>query len=252
MMSTFRAYFKKEILESIRQYRYVIIGAVIPFFSIADPVMLKLLPSIIKNETNMDISAFIPKTTAQVFQNYIKDMFQIANIVIVFALSGTLGKEIAEEKLLFPYSQGCSPSGMVLAKAVHHILTTTIITFIGFSINYYYVNILYTNRTVDYSNLMKSAACMSLYFALNISLTMLFSSFIKKEFATGILVLFLTYFSMAFSSIKSVYEFLPGYLVTAANSFGTVNITKISIVTIIVIVSCYYISFLRMEKVAVI
>lgn len=249
MMSTFKAYFEKEILEYLKQYKYVIIGAVILFFSIADPLMLKALPSIIKSQSNMDLTNLMPKSTSQVFQNYIKDMFQIVNIIIVFTVSGTLGKERSEGKLILPYSKGCNVSGMVLAKFFHHIITTTFFTFVGFTVNYYYVNQLFKVRNVSYNNLMESASLMALYFAINISITFLFSSILKKEFATGIIVLFISYFSMIFSSIKSIYMYLPGYLVTAANSFGTKNITKNLLVDIIIILVCICISIFRMKKI---
>ena len=49
-MRTFKAYFEKEIMESIRQYRYLVLAVGIIVFAILDPLMLKLLPKILANQ----------------------------------------------------------------------------------------------------------------------------------------------------------------------------------------------------------
>ena len=251
-MSTFKAYFKKEVIEAIRSYRYIIIAVVLIFFAIADPIMLKLLPTILKSQTKMDLSSIMVINKELALQNYIKDLFQLCNIVIVLVISGTIGKEIKEGKLIFPYSKGSSPAGIVLAKALHYILYISIITFIGFSINYLYVNILFENGGVGFTQVLVSSTCVVLFFLFNISLTMVFSCLIKKDIVAGIIVLFLSYFSMVLKSVKGIYEYLPVNLIDIANSFSSVGIVKPVITVIVSFIVFMSIIIYEMSKVEVV
>ncbi|HEY5563698.1 MAG TPA: hypothetical protein VIK72_18410 [Clostridiaceae bacterium] len=251
-MSTFKAYFKKEIIEAIRTYRYIIIAAVLIFFAISDPILLKLLPSILKSQTQMDISSFLVINEKMALQNYIKDLFQLCNIVIVLVISGTLGKEIKDGKLIFPYSKGSSPAGIVLAKAVHYVIYVGIITFLGFLINYYYVTMLFKNDGITIIQVLISAASLILFFVFNILLTMVFSCLIKKDIAAGIIVLFLCYFSITLKSVKGIYDFLPMKLIDTANSFSSVGMAKPTITVIVACIALIAIMIYQMSKVEVV
>lgn len=251
-MSTFKAYFKKEIIEAIRQYKYLIIIISLLFFAIADPIMLKALPSILKGETNMNLASLFKVNRQMALQNYIKDLFQIGNIIIVFTLSGIVGKEIYEEKLVFPYSKGVTPIGIILSKALNYIIFTTVITFLGFIINSYYAGILFKDNGVVFSGVMKSALCISLFYIFNIIFTEFISSLFKKSMASGIIVLFINYFMLAFKSLKSFYNYLPVKFIDIANTFSTNGIEKP--IFSLIICSCIFIflSIYRMNKVEVI
>jgi ABC-2 type transport system permease protein len=72
-MITFKAYFKKEIMESKRQYKYIILAVGIIAFAILDPVMLKLLPKILENQLQGqgDLNLLIVSTPKAAINNYI-------------------------------------------------------------------------------------------------------------------------------------------------------------------------------------
>ena len=131
-MTTFKAYFKKEIMESKRQYKYIILAIGIIVFAIINPVMLKLLPKILGQQLKGDLSSFIVSTPKAAINDYIKSLFQIGTLFIIFTLGSNLNEEINEEKLIFPYSKGSQPAGIVLAKIIHYTIVVTILTFIGF------------------------------------------------------------------------------------------------------------------------
>jgi ABC-2 type transport system permease protein len=103
-MGTFKAYLKKEIVESIRQYKYIVLLVGILFFAISDPIMMKLLPKILKSQTNGDLSSLFVVSPTIVLQNYIKNLFQLGAMFIVFTAAGSLCDEISTQKLVFPYS----------------------------------------------------------------------------------------------------------------------------------------------------
>jgi len=218
-MTTFKAYFKKEIMESKRQYKYVILAVGIIAFAILDPFMLKLLPKILEKQLQGDLSLLFIATPKSAINNYIKDLFQIGNLFIIFTLASTLNDEINGEKLVFPYSKGSKPVGIVLAKIIHYTIVVTILTFIGFLTCYYYGSILLQGEKASLPGVMNSAILMSVYYFFNIALVTLFSSFVKKSVTAGFITLMITFLSATLVNLDTIGKFMPYKLVEGANSF---------------------------------
>jgi len=255
-MPTFKAYFKKEILESITQYKYIILAVSFLFFAISDPIMVKLLPEILKSQLTQgsgDINALLPPITQLTgMQNYIKNLFQIVTLVIIFTTCSGLSDEITTEKLIFPYSKGALPTGIIFAKLINYTLTLTIFTFIGLSVNYYYSGLLLKGNPVDFSFVLSSATFLSIYYFYIITLILFFSSIIKKGVITGIIVLFVNYFSVAFVGIKTVSKYIPYKLVEGASQFKYINLTTTIISVIILSVLFILFTVRRMNKVDIV
>lgn len=218
-MATFKAYFKKEIMESKRQYKYVILTVGIIAFAILDPFMLKILPKILEKQLQGNLSSLFVATPKSAINNYIKDLFQIGTLFVIFTFSSTLNDEIIGEKLVFPYSKGSKPSGIVLAKISHYTIVVTILTFIGILTCSYYGTILFQGEKVNLSGIMKSAFLMSVYYFFNITLVTFFSSFVKKGVTAGFITLMITFLSATIVNLESVGKFMPYKLVQGANSF---------------------------------
>lgn len=252
MMRTFKSYFKKEIMESLRQYRYIALGVGIIIFAIVDPMMLKLLPRILKNQIPGDLTSLFNITPTYAVANYIKDLVNIGNLFVIFTLGGILSEEIHGQKLVFPYSRGSTPAGIVIAKILHYVLAVTIFTFIGFLTAYYYIGILFTGDMPAFQGVMKSATLISLFYSFNITLVVLLSSLVKKGITAGFMVVILNFIIMAAVNLKSIGKFMPYKLVEKANLMtfegaGTTIGVVIMISIIFVIITIF-----RMNKVEVI
>lgn len=247
-MGTFKAYFKKEILESSRQYRYIIFGAGIILFAILDPIMLKLLPEIMKSQLKGDLSSLFIMTRKAVLQNYIKDLFQLGNLFVIFSLCGTLSDEISLQKLIFPYSKNASAFQMILAKFIHYLIVVCIFVFAGFTLNFYYANLLFKGDTVAFDKVLISACLIILYYSVSISLTIFFSSLFKKGITAGIASAVLCYISIPLSEIKSIQNYLPYRLIQTASTFDTVQVLIIITGSVYCILFCI-LSSKRMGKV---
>lgn len=255
-MSTFKAYFKKEVLESKRQYKYIILAVSFLFFAILEPIMVKLLPEILKSQLTQgsgDISSLLPPMTQlTAMQNYIKDLFQIVTIVVIFTICSGLSDEITTEKLIFPYSKGSLPIGIVLAKLANYTLALTVFTFIGFSVNYYYSELLLKGAAVAFSSVLASAMYLSIYYFYTITLILFFSSIIKKGVITGIIVLVINYFSIAFIGIKTISKFIPYKLVEGASQFKNIDLNTTIISVIILSILFITLTIRRMNMVQVV
>jgi ABC-2 type transport system permease protein len=250
-MGTFKAYFKKEILESLRQYKYVVLAVGIMFFSIADPIMMKLLPSMLKAQLHGDLSSLFITNRRIVMQSYVNHLFQLGAMFVVFTAANSLSDEISTKKFVFPYVKGSSPIGIVMAKLSHYSITITILTICGFTINHYYTNILFRNDTVAYKNVLISACLISIYYIFNIILATFFSSLLKKGIAAGFITIGIGYFSTLLNSFGRVGDYIPYKLVANASTFNNLNSLKVlafvSICSIVLII----LTIFRMSKVEV-
>lgn len=251
-MGTFKAYFKKEIIESIRQYRYIILIVGLIFFAISEPIMMKLLPGILKSQVNGDISSLFVITRKSVLQNYIKDLFQLGTIFIVFSMAGSLSDEIANQKFVFPYSKGCKPSGIVLSKVLHYSIAAALITFSGFCISFYYTNLLIKGESVSFNNVAVSAFLVILYFIFIINLAVFFSSMLKKGLAAGFITLGIVYFSSILNNIESLRDFIPYRLIYDASLYSGTIPVKTAVIIILYCTILYSLAIFRMNKIEVI
>lgn len=248
-MATFSAYFKKEIMESKRQYRYLVLAVGVLLFAILDPLMLKALPLLMKNQLPVDLGALMVITPKSAVMSYIKDLFQVGSIFIVFTLGGTLCEEIKSQKLVFPYSLGGSPAGITIAKIFHYSITIIALIFLGFMISYYYGGILFTGESAVFSDVMISAFLMSVYFLFNITFTIFLSSLVRKGIAAGFISLALSYIMSSLSSIEGLGRFIPYKLVEGANAFSLEGMTLTIILVLLLCIIFSALTVYRMEKV---
>ncbi|EYE88920.1 hypothetical protein Q428_05280 [Fervidicella metallireducens AeB] len=251
-MKTFKAYFKKEVIESIRHYRYIVLGVGIMAFAIFDPFMLKLLPKILENQVPGNILDYFKITPKYAVNNYIKDLSQIGLLFVIFSISGTLSEEIYSQKLIFPYTKGSSPQGIVLAKAIHFIITELIFTFIGFLIAFYYSGILFKGEKNTLNEIMIAALLMGVYYIFNIALVTFFSGFCKKNIVSGFIVLTINFISIPVSGVKTLDKFIPYSLVKAAYLFSIDKHLTTIIMAVSYSIVLIILSILRMKKVEVI
>jgi hypothetical protein len=251
-MATFKAYVKKEILESNRQYRYVILGIGILFFAVASPIMLKLLPEIIKSQASGMIINMPDTTPKMSLQEFIKDLFQIVSLVVVFTVCGSISDELTTQKFVFPYAKGSRPSGIVLAKLLHYGVVVTIFIVIAFSVNYYYSTLLFKGDSVRIIDLIRSVSYISIYFFFSIALTIFLSAIIKKGIVSGIIVLGFNYFSVLFANINSIKNFLPYKLIETSSEFSSTGIYKTIVAVIIYCIVLGSLTILKMNKTEVI
>ncbi|MBU3144297.1 hypothetical protein [Clostridium sp. CF012] len=251
-MTTFKAYFKKEIMESKRQYKYIILAVGIIAFAIINPFMLKLLPKILEQQLKGDLSSLIVASPKAAINDYINSLFQIGTLFIIFTLGSNLNEEINEEKFVFPYSKGSVPAGIVLAKIIHYTIVITLLTFIGFLTCAYYGSILFKGENVELSGIMSSALLMSVYYFFNIALVTLLSSLVRKGVTAGFITVMITFTSTAFVNLNSIGKFMPYKLVEGANSFSLENYSYTIAFSIICSILFIIATIFNMNKVEVI
>ena len=252
-MGSFKAYFIKEIKESIRNHKYLILAVGFIFWALLDPLMLKLLPLLIKNYVPADVSVlFSTFTRDTAFQTFLNDLFQIGSLFIIFTLMGIISNEVYSKNLVFPYSRGLKPAGMVIAKYIHYLITISLFILIAFLTNYLYIIRLFSGGLLSISIVFKSSLLYMLYYAVLLSFLLYLSSLFKRSIIPGIITLVLAYSLSILNQFKTIRSYFPNYLFLKAadikNIFDSSLIPTV-IISFCVIILLVYLSILRMKKI---
>ena len=256
-MRTFKAYFKKEVIESWRQYRYIVLATGFIIFAITDPIMLKFLPILLKSEIPPEMAGLLTIKFApvQAFVNYIADIFQMVPLFLFLGLMGSIGDEIKNQRLVFPYSKGAGAPGIVLAKYVHYSLVTIVSALSGFLIAAYYSNLLFEGDKVNYLNAVNSAMLDALFFIFGIALLFFVSSLLKRGTPAAIITIVFFYFMPILTKIKALVIWVPSTLSTQAGLLDAADpaiITRNVLITAGYTLILLFLTIRRMEKVEVI
>ncbi len=215
-MDSFIGYFFKETLEARRNYKYIILLAAIMFFSIFDPLMMRLMPLILEGELPKEVIGLINTDRSSSIIGYYGDLAQLASIALCFLASSSLGEEIRERKLIIPLSKGAEGGSIVLAKVCHYVLSSSIVLFLGIAFNYFYTELILEGEMISSAAAISSLLYFALYYIFIISLSIFFSSFITKGFIAAIATLIVLFIGSSLSQINSFGKFLPYNLILRA------------------------------------
>jgi len=134
-MRNYFVFLKKELIESLKTYKLIIMGAVFLFFGMAAPLTAKFLPEILKwaistdpSTAGLDLSGLITDPYAvdawtQFFVSYIG---QIGLFVLVIVFSGTLSSEFSRGTLTIMLSKGLSRAAVIMSKLTSAFIIWTL------------------------------------------------------------------------------------------------------------------------------
>ncbi|HEY4696310.1 MAG TPA: hypothetical protein VIH13_05425 [Candidatus Hydromicrobium sp.] len=253
-MKSFKAYFKKEILEAKRTHKYLVLFIGIIFWpAILNPLMLKLLPLLMKNYLPAEaVGMFSDLTRDSAFQSFLSDSFQIGMIVMAFALMGLTANEVRLKRLVFPYSRGANPAGIVLAKYIHYAITISLFMLIASLINYFYIDRLFTGGMLSVIIVLESTLLYMLYYCTLLSVLLYLSSLFRRGLAAGFTVLVLAFSLSIFNQFKIIRIYLPNYLIFKAADIGYIfdnSLIPTVTVSFCLIILFVFLSILRMKKI---
>ncbi|MBN2853108.1 MAG: hypothetical protein JXQ23_10280 [Clostridia bacterium] len=205
---------KKEILDGVRNYRFLIIFFALLFFAVLDPVMTKyILPEILKSQfdgmTPEMMAQMVDMTQRGAIVSYLGDAKEISSIVIVFVLSGLLARELTEKTLILPICSGKKFTEIVLSKiVVFGAFTMFTAIFTGF-INFFYASILFTMDITSIWIILKSSLIMGIMLMFMISIILLTGVFVRKAIVSGLLTLGFIYLQGIIGGLFIINQYLP-------------------------------------------
>ena len=255
-MQTFKAYFKKEILEAVRTNKYIILFVGTIFWALLDPLLLKLLPVILKSSLPVDMTSLLPELTRDsAFQNFAGDLFEIGTLFFAFTLMGLLSNEIRFKRLIFPYTSGARPAGMVLAKYIHYAVVLTVFIIIAFLTNYFYTVRLFEAGILSTGIVLRSASLYVMYYCLLLAILLFLSSLFKRGLFAGIIIIVFAYTMTIFNQFPDIRQYLPNYLILKAQDISNIydrTLIPTVIISVLLIVLMVFLSVNRMKKIDIV
>lgn len=191
-MNGFTAFFKKELLEAIRNYRVLILFAVTAIFGMMSPLTAKMMPDILANVGVEGMVLKIPEPTfIDAFAQFFNNFSQMGTAVLLLVFGGLLSQDLAKGTLIIPLSKGLSRHAVILAKYTAALTLWTLSYVLAALIHYGYT--LYFFQPISVSHLFFSLFCLWLFGAFLLAFLLLASVITRGAFGG----LFLTAASLA-------------------------------------------------------
>lgn len=181
--------FKKEFVESLRNFKWIWIPLVFILLGIMQPVTSYFLPDIIKNFGGLPEGALMEfplPTGPQVLAETLGQFSQIGVLVLVLAFMGTVAGERSTGTNIMILVKPVSYTSYITAKWAHIALLAISSFILGFVLAYYYTHLLI--ETVPFTQVLQGASIYILWLLFVITLVLFFSTIIKS----GGVVAFLT------------------------------------------------------------
>lgn len=239
------ALFKKEWLELSRTKKYFVLAIIFVFVAISSPILAKLIPTIFKNLQVQGIAITIPEPTwKDAIDQFVKNISQIAMIVIVFVFAGSIAEEKNKKTLEMLLTKPVSRSNFVLAKYAAAFLATILVYFLTSMLFYFYSASLFGNFSPGSFLLM--ALLILIYLLQVIAVTILASTFTSNQIiAAGIAFFMEIVVVTILGSIDKISKYMPGYILGhykevmdgSHSGFAPSTIVTISLIIVSVILS---------------
>lgn len=226
-MKNFIIFTRKELVESWKTYRTVVLGAVLLLFAISSPLLAKYTPQLLNSlMSSEDMAAaglnfVMPEPTyMDSFAQFYKNITQIPFPVVVFIAASLIAGERTRGTYIIPFSQGLGRGTMITAKFAGISIVWTICYFLSVLVSIGYTAVLFEGA--HYGEYMLGCTAIWIYSEVMIAVALLCSALLKNTLISTI-VAFVAWFAlMGTAFIPKINEVTPAYL---SNVFGEI-ITK--------------------------
>ena len=216
-MRAFIAFLKKEILEGIRNGKFMLLGILFFAFGIMNPAIAKLTPWLmdIMSEELMQSGMIVTEVSVDALTSWTQFFKNIpmALIVLVLVYGGCFVKEYESGSLVLMLTKGLSRSKVVLAKSFVMLFVWSAGYLLCFGVTYAY-NVYFWDNSIA-NELVFAVAYWWLFGIFVISLTVLFSVLLKGYggvlLGTGTAVLA----SYLVGLLPKLTKYMPSYLMNS-------------------------------------
>ena len=232
---------KKDLLEQWRTKKILILAIIFLFVAISSPIMAKILPELMKSISVPGMVISLPAPTyLDAIDQYIKNISQIAILVVIFIIAGAICDEKNRKTLEIILTKPISRMIFVLSKFKSYFISI-ISVFVVCSIIFY----IYTASIFGLFNLVNFIivnALVLLYILMIASITILASTIVKNSIIAGGIGFFsYIIFGTIFGLVESIKPYSPGKIFDIYESViktgWTNDLVWPLIITIVVIIT---------------
>jgi len=185
-MRGFAAFTKKEFLEQLRTFKWLIILAVFFLFGVMSPLTAKLLPEIFAGMEMEGMKIVIPEPTViDAYSQFFKNVTQMGMLVLLLVFGGTLSNEMMKGTLINILAKGLPRCTVILSKFVAAVALWTAGYLLAAVTAYGYTVYLFQDAPVP--NLAFSIFCLWLFGCFLLALIFLSSTITSGNFGGLIL-----------------------------------------------------------------
>ncbi len=251
-MKQYFVFLKKELLESLRNFKFYLLLTIFTIFGILSPLTAKLMPLIMKMAMPKELNITLPEPSGMdSWQQFFKNIQQLGLFVVVLMFAGILVQELTKGTLINLLTKGLSRKVVIFAKFSVMVLLWTMSIFLSFGVTYAYNLYYFPQDIVSYLGF--SVMCLWLFGIFLISLILLASTLV----ATTSGVLFITggavVFQMLLNIFPKAWKYNPLSLATKnmallGNTLKPEELTESLVVTLSVTVISIVLSLLIFNK----
>lgn len=251
-LSTLLILIKKDLVEQWRTKKILILIIIFLFVAISSPIMAKLLPEILKSVSVPGMVISLPAPTyLDAIDQYIKNISQVALLVIIFIVAGAISDEKSHKTLEILLTKPVSRIEFILSKFKSYFISIVAIFAVCSTIFYFYTTSIFA--TFNLINFTIMAAIALLYILMIVAITILASTVVKNSIIAGGIG-FASYivFGTVFSLIGPLKPYSPGMIFDiykdVVTSGWTNSLIWPLIITLIVIVLSVIFSIVIFRK----
>jgi len=217
-MNNFMAWINKEWIEATRTFRLVALGSTFIAFAFLNPILLKMLPAILKSQSpGVDFSAIFEMSQREALRSYLDSLYEIGSFVVVLALMGSIPNEFSKGTLVIPFTSGAKIRNVYLSKLVINGTALFAFSIAGASIANAYSAILFGTDFASFAPALKAGFLYGLYFVFAASLTLLAGSFLRKPSLAAVFTLLVLYIAPPVAGLFDLAVWFPFEMLDAAN-----------------------------------
>ena len=126
-MRAFTVFTKKELLESVRTYRFVIAIAAFMLMGILSPLTALMLPRLLETMDLGDFEIVLPEPTAMdAWAQYFSNVGTMGMLVVIILFSGIMANEFSKGTLVNLLTKGLNRTTVIVSKFVAASLVWTL------------------------------------------------------------------------------------------------------------------------------
>ncbi len=195
-MRMFITFTKKELLEQWKNYKILILFAMLAAFGMMSPVLAKIMPDIFSQiDMGAGVSFTVPEATfIDAYLQFFKNITQMCIIIVILIFSGNISQELQKGSAILMLSKGLSRITFIVSKFVSMVIVWTVGFIMSAVFCYVYTGFLFPGQLPQ--NLVISLFCLWLLVAFILSVITVTSvssnqSYLPMVLTAGVLILLL-------------------------------------------------------------
>lgn len=229
-MNQISALFKKEIMESVRNFKLFSLIIVFMIFGIISPLTALLMPEIMRIVMEDAGISFemAPVSAIDSYVQFFSNINQLGLVIFVIVTGSILTNELSRNTLVNLVTKGLKRHNVIIVKFLYATILWTAVYVLSSVITYLYT-IYYWGDPLE--NILLAFSLTWLFGIFLISIIMLASSIFKTSFLAVLFSVLAIVIAMIILSIHpTIAEYLPQYLISTNIGVLTGEITPGDIV----------------------